>query len=104
MRKLIVTIAMAAAVVGLIGTSHVARAGDMGVYSRETPARVAVGWHCSRRWICGPEGCSWQKLCRGGCPDRYSCRSLYGAYGPYGGTRYWGAYTSVGWGPSYHYR
>jgi hypothetical protein len=30
-----------------------------------------------------------------GCPDRYSCMALYGAYGPYGGPGYWGAYT--GW-------
>jgi hypothetical protein len=29
-----------------------------------------------------------------GCPDRYSCFSLYGAYGPYGGPAYWGAYTA----------
>jgi hypothetical protein len=30
-----------------------------------------------------------------GCPDGYSCYPLYGAYGPYGGASYWGAYT--GW-------
>ncbi|UFZ01805.1 hypothetical protein LQG66_21070 [Bradyrhizobium ontarionense] len=30
-----------------------------------------------------------------GCSDRYSCMALYGAYGPYGGPGYWGAYT--GW-------
>jgi hypothetical protein len=28
-----------------------------------------------------------------GCPDRYSCYPLYGAYGPYGGVAYWTAYT-----------
>jgi hypothetical protein len=32
------------------------------------------------------------------CPDRYSCFPLYGAYGPFGGTAYWGAYTLTGWG------
>jgi hypothetical protein len=32
---------------------------------------------------------------RWGCPDGYSCYPLYGAYGPYGGPAYWGAYT--GW-------
>jgi hypothetical protein len=31
------------------------------------------------------------------CPDFYSCRPLYGAYGPYGGRAYWTAYTSGGW-------
>jgi hypothetical protein len=27
-----------------------------------------------------------------------TCYSLYGAYGPYGGTLYWGRYTFAGWG------
>lgn len=41
---------------------------------------------------CGPYGCQWQrKLSR--CPDRFSCYPLYGAYGPYGGAAYWGAYS-----------
>ena len=35
---------------------------------------------------------------RGACPDRYSCYSLFGAYGPYGGAPYWGRYTYEGWG------
>lgn len=29
------------------------------------------------------------------CPGGYSCYPLYGAYGPYGGVAFWGAYT--GW-------
>jgi hypothetical protein len=33
-----------------------------------------------------------------GCPDRLSCYSLYGAYGPYGGRAYWSAYSPGGWG------
>jgi hypothetical protein len=33
------------------------------------------------------------------CPDGFSCYPLYGAYGPYGGVAYWGAYTLTGWGP-----
>ena len=37
--------------------------------------------------------------CRIACPDGYSCHPLYGAYGPYGGVGYWGAYTFTGWGP-----
>jgi len=32
------------------------------------------------------------------CPDRYSCSSLYGAYGPFGGGAYWTRYTYGGWG------
>lgn len=35
---------------------------------------------------------------RGACPDRYSCSSLYGAYGPFGGASYWSRYTYDGWG------
>lgn len=33
-----------------------------------------------------------------GCTASYYCYPLYGAYGPYGGTSYWGAYTEAGWG------
>lgn len=33
-----------------------------------------------------------------GCTAWYYCYPLYGAYGPYGGTSYWGAYTEAGWG------
>jgi hypothetical protein len=40
-------------------------------------------------------GCGWRHSC---CPDRYSCSSLYGAYGPYGGAAYWSRYTYGGWG------
>jgi len=34
---------------------------------------------------------------RPACPDPYSCASLYGAYGPYGGVAYWTRYTYAGW-------
>ena len=34
---------------------------------------------------------------RPACPDPYSCSSLYGAYGPYGGAAYWTRYTYEGW-------
>jgi hypothetical protein len=40
-------------------------------------------------------GCGWRHTC---CPDRYSCSSLYGAYGPWGGAPYWTRYTFGGWG------
>jgi hypothetical protein len=33
-----------------------------------------------------------------GCTTSYYCYPLYGAYGPYGGTSYWGAFTEGGWG------
>src|ERR1700736_2345106 len=104
MGKVILTIALAAALFGGMSASGTARAADMGVYGGEAPGRVGVGGRCARQWICGPEGCGWQRFCRVGCPDGYSCSPLYGPYGPYGGTAYWGAYTSVGWGPRYYYR
>ena len=100
MRKLSLTIAMAAAVVGLLAFSDVARAADVGVYRQGAPARVATGGHCSRQWICGPEGCGWQKF----CPYSGAYGRGYGAYGPYGGTGYWSRYTAGGWGSSYYYR
>jgi hypothetical protein len=31
------------------------------------------------------------------CPDPYLCSSLYGAYGPHGGSAYWARYTPAGW-------
>jgi hypothetical protein len=32
-----------------------------------------------------------------GCPTRYTCSSLYGAYGVYGGHAYWTRFTYGGW-------
>ena len=46
---------------------------------------------------CGPYG-PCRSRCRIICPDRYSCYPLYGAYGPYSGQGFWGAYTYSGWG------
>ena len=34
---------------------------------------------------------------RPACSDPYSCRSLYGGYGPYGGYAYWTRFTYGGW-------
>ena len=34
---------------------------------------------------------------RSSCPDPYSCHSLYGGYGPYGGRAYWTRYVYSGW-------
>jgi hypothetical protein len=53
---------------------------------------------CKQVWYCSALTCELRRACRVRCPDRYSCSSLYGAYGPYGGARYWGAYTAAGWG------
>jgi hypothetical protein len=39
-------------------------------------------------------GCAARHNC---CPDRYACSSLYGAYGPYGGSAYVTRYTYGGW-------
>src|SRR5262245_28435743 len=66
------------------------------------PPKVAVVHkkdchHCRHVWICGPQGCAWKRVYPRACPDGVSCFSLYGAYGPYGGVAYWGAYTAVGW-------
>ena len=106
MRNLILGLAMAAAVLGLQSAVTPASAADRDVdYSAPRAARTVVAApRCPRQWVCGPEGCGWTRYCRVGCPDGYSCSPLYGAYGPYGGTGYWGAYTSTGWGPPYYYR
>src|SRR5262249_48769058 len=42
---------------------------------------------CRGVWRCDPYGaCAWYRVCPRCCPSRYACSSLYGAYGPYGGT------------------
>ena len=43
---------------------------------------------------CTHDGCA---VRRPACPDPYSCSSLYGAYGPYGGPAYWSRFTYAGW-------
>jgi hypothetical protein len=61
------------------------------------PRVVDVG-SCRAAWRCGPGGCDWRRVCARRCPDGISCYPLYGAYGPYGGAGFWGAYTPSGWG------
>jgi len=61
------------------------------------PTTELVAYSCHRVRRCDPLGCGWVRVCRPSCPDPYSCFPLYGAYGPYGGSRYWGAYTYEGW-------
>lgn len=38
-----------------------------------------------------------QSIVRPSCPDPYSCNTLYGGYGPYGGRAYWTRYVYSGW-------
>jgi hypothetical protein len=79
----------------LAATSGQAAAADLGALAPSAPDVVVsqLGPHCSRIWNCHGEICHWRRVCWHGCPDRYSCSPLYGAYGPYGGTAYWGAYS-----------
>jgi hypothetical protein len=55
--------------------------------------------HQSRKVVvdhsaCRHNGCV---IRRPACPDPFSCSSLYGAYGPYGGGAYWSRFTYSGW-------
>ena len=59
--------------------------------------RSAGSLNCRSVWRCGPNGCGWHRNCWHGCPDGISCFPLYGAYGPYGGSAYWGAYSYNVW-------
>jgi hypothetical protein len=63
------------------------------------PVRHAKRVHACHGPNCGPYAPCGARC--GGCPDRYSCAPLYGAYGPYGGVGYWGAFTYAGWGRPY---
>lgn len=81
------TVTLAFALLLLALPSLPTQAADIAVIGRPGPAVKAVEYDVviprrarHRHW---------------GCPDRYSCMALYGAYGPYGGVGYWGAYT--GW-------
>lgn len=52
--------------------------------------RKAAAYHSG----CAHDGCVARRPV---CPDPYSCSSLYGAYGPYGGAAYWTRFTYAGW-------
>lgn len=62
----------------VLANSAPSAAAEVGI--RKAPAYSKAG---GRAW----------KYSRRGCPDRYSCFPLYGAYGPWGGVAYWSAYT-----------
>jgi hypothetical protein len=69
-----------------------ARADEGPAVAHKRARRVCTGPGCGPYAPCGAR-------CRVVCPDGYSCHPLYGAYGPYGGVGFWGAYTFTGWGP-----
>ncbi|MGY4320262.1 hypothetical protein ACVWW1_009589 [Bradyrhizobium sp. JR3.5] len=85
--------------VALFGGSLGCSLGGSGVFAGElgtSPApRVVqrVGRNCQRLQYCHGDVCQWKRVCWHGCPDRYSCAPLYGAYGPYGGRDYWATYS-----------
>jgi len=61
--------------------------------SRGQAADLNIGKRQVSRSHCGPYGCRKWRRKTYRCPDRVSCFPLYGAYGPYGGAAYWGAYS-----------
>jgi hypothetical protein len=69
-----------------------ARADEAPAVRHKRVRQACTGPACGPYAPCGAR-------CRVICPDGYSCHPLYGAYGPYGGVGYWGAYTFTGWGP-----
>jgi hypothetical protein len=66
-----------------------------GVVSASDVMAADVQYNGRARAVVRSAGCEYSKTC---CPDRYSCSSLYGAYGPFGGAPYWTRYTYGGWG------
>lgn len=91
-------LAFAAATACFAVSTAFAADSDVTVSRRSARAPAA---HCETIQKCGPDGCRSRRVCGSPCPDGYSCYSLYGAYPPYGGTLYWGAYTDAGWGRHY---
>ena len=55
--------------------------------------RTAQAAPCARIWVCTAGDCGWRRICRPPSCRGYECYPLYGAYGPWGGTRYWGSYS-----------
>lgn len=76
--------------------SNNAYAADVSISKAERHRLTTYGY-CQDIERCGPDGCNVYHVCTRACPDGESCAPLYGAYGPYGGLKYWGAYTDSGW-------
>ena len=92
MCKIALTVAAVFALICSLSLTSAAMADEGPIIRHSKKIRhICVGRHCGPYTPC-------RVRCRVVCPDRYSCYPLYGAYGPYGGTRYWGAYTYSGWG------
>jgi hypothetical protein len=88
MRKVAISILAAVAVISCGSVSQEASADEAIVRSTKKVRPVTHARKCGPRDQCGfPVS----------CPSG-TCYSLYGAYGPYGGTVYWGRYTYAGWG------
>jgi hypothetical protein len=66
-----------------------------GVVSAPDAMAADAQYNGRARAVVRSAGCEYSKTC---CPDRFSCASLYGAYGPFGGGAYWTRYTYGGWG------
>jgi hypothetical protein len=107
MRKSLLALAFGAIAALGMPSTHAADLGTDGAstlihraHERHAMHRAQGSDGCGRVWKCLPEGCDWRLICPRSCPDPYTCYSLYGGYGPEGGTRFWGAYTNLGWGYS----
>jgi hypothetical protein len=99
MRKTLSILTTAAVVVFTsVAMPYNAKAVDMDAGYSARRDVAALPSNCQDLWRCYADGCKWHRVCTRPCPDNESCYPLYGAYGPYGGTAYWGAYTDSGWG------
>jgi hypothetical protein len=95
MGNIIATVAIGMTV--LVG--GLAAANGAEIYAPPAGPRVVVSpsyQGCRPGWLC--RGCASRRNCRPTYSDAYLGYPLYGAYGPYGGSLYWGAYTAGGWG------
>src|SRR4051794_24395807 len=96
MRKVMIVVAAAVALFVKLESSTAAELGRGPPGPPPPVADIYPG--CKYVRVCGPVDCVWRRICSRRCPGRYSCAPLYGAYGPDGGTAFWGAYTGTGWG------
>ncbi len=96
MRKALVIPAAFAVIFTSVTVLSEAKAADLYV-TKSSRLATALPANCQELQRCGPDGCNTYRVCARRCPDGYSCSPLYGAYGPYGGVSYWGAYTDSGW-------
>lgn len=91
LKRFVIVIGMLA-FIGTTGSTYAAELGAAPMASRRERV-VELGPNCQRLQRCDGDICRMKTICWRGCPDRYSCAPLYGAYGPYGGSGYWGAYS-----------